>query len=110
MKRSSSNPPDRPVHIGIHASERLRHNTGMNAPKVSGLNHLTLAVSDLNRSVAFYRDLLGLRLRAQWDDGAYLDAGSLWLCLSVDDTARTSAHPDYKIGRASCRERVCKYV
>ena len=39
---------------------------------LTGLNHLTLAVTDLNRSVVFYRDLLQLRLDATWDVGAYL--------------------------------------
>src|SRR5262249_18659995 len=26
---------------------------------------------------------------------AYLEAGSLWLCLSLDEVARTAPHPDY---------------
>ncbi len=39
---------------------------------LDSLNHLTLAVSDLNRSVAFYHELLGLKLHACWDNGAYL--------------------------------------
>lgn len=52
---------------------------------VRGLNHLTLAVSDLERSVAFYTDLLGFRLRVLWRAGAYLEGGSLWLCLSLDE-------------------------
>jgi catechol 2,3-dioxygenase-like lactoylglutathione lyase family enzyme len=34
---------------------------------VSGILHTGLTVSDLDRSVAFYRDLLGLELIAQWD-------------------------------------------
>lgn len=63
--------------------------------RVTGLNHITLAVSDVGRSLAFYRDLLGLAVRAVWSDGAYLEAGSLWLCLSRDDEARTSPHPNY---------------
>lgn len=63
--------------------------------RVTGLNHLTFAVSDLDRSVAFYRDLLGCDLRAVWATGAYLEAGSLWLCLSVDQAARDAPHPDY---------------
>lgn len=62
---------------------------------VCGLNHVTLAVADVERSVSFYRDLLGCTLRAAWPDGAYLEAGSLWLCLSRDDQARSSPHPDY---------------
>ena len=67
----------------------------MSEARVRGLNHLTLAVADLDRSVAFYRDLLGCELRAIWAEGAYLEAGSLWLCLSVDDKARDARRPDY---------------
>ena len=62
---------------------------------VSGLNHITLAVADIERSVTFYRDVLGCSLRALWNDGAYLEAGALWLCLSRDELVRTSPHPDY---------------
>jgi catechol 2,3-dioxygenase-like lactoylglutathione lyase family enzyme len=60
-----------------------------------GLNHLTLAVTDLDRSLAFYQGVLGLRLRARWPAGAYLDAGSLWVCLAVDPAAAARPHPDY---------------
>ena len=52
---------------------------------LTGLNHLTLSVRDLAHSVVFYRDTLGLRLHARWDRGAYLSAGDLWLCLSLDE-------------------------
>lgn len=62
---------------------------------IRGLNHLTLAVTDLDRALAFYRDLLGLSLRAVWPEGAYLEAGGLWLCLSVDPAAAHRPHPDY---------------
>ena len=34
---------------------------------VAGIYHTGLSVSDLDRSIAFYRDLLGLELVAQWD-------------------------------------------
>ena len=62
---------------------------------VRGLNHITLAVVDLDRSLAFYRDLLGLSVRAVWPEGAYLEAGSLWLCLSVDPAAAAGPNADY---------------
>lgn len=52
------------------------------------LNHLTLAVSDLARSVDFYHHLLGLKLHARWDNGAYLTCGDIWICLSVDEARR----------------------
>ncbi len=63
--------------------------------KVSGLNHITLAVADVERSLAFYRDILGCEVRAVWSDGAYLEAGLLWLCLSRDEHVRSSPRPDY---------------
>jgi len=55
------------------------------APRITGLNHVTLAVRDLPRSITFYRDLLGARLRAEWPKGAYLELGPIWLCLSLTD-------------------------
>lgn len=62
---------------------------------ITGLNHITLAVGDVQRSLAFYRDILGCTVRALWADGAYLEAGSLWICLSRDTHVRTAPHPDY---------------
>jgi catechol 2,3-dioxygenase-like lactoylglutathione lyase family enzyme len=67
----------------------------MSRPRVTGINHVTLAVADLDRSVSFYRDVLGLELRAIWTEGAYLEAGSLWLCLSVDPKAEQARRDDY---------------
>lgn len=60
---------------------------------IRGLNHITLATTDLPRAVAFYTDGLGMSLDYEWESGAYLSAGSLWLCLSVD--ARVDAATDY---------------
>jgi catechol 2,3-dioxygenase-like lactoylglutathione lyase family enzyme len=64
-------------------------------PAITGLNHITLAVTDLDRSLAFYRDTLGCTVRALWTDGAYLQAGGVWLCLSRDDAMRSAPRPDY---------------
>jgi catechol 2,3-dioxygenase-like lactoylglutathione lyase family enzyme len=62
---------------------------------LTGLNHLTFAVSDLNRSLAFYRDLLQLRVEATWDAGAYLSLPGLWLCLSLDPLRSSEPCADY---------------
>ncbi len=51
---------------------------------IRGLNHITLATVDLPRALAFYTGALGLTLEYRWENGAYLSAGDLWLCLSVD--------------------------
>lgn len=50
---------------------------------LTGLNHLTLAVSNLASSLNFYTQTLGFIPKAAWDHGAYLSLGELWLCLSV---------------------------
>ncbi|AZF25554.1 fosfomycin resistance glutathione transferase [Pseudomonas sp. R2-60-08W] len=62
---------------------------------LSGLNHLTLAVTDLQRSIRFYHELLQLRLDATWDNGAYLSLPGLWLCLSLDPLRNPIPAADY---------------
>lgn len=62
---------------------------------LSGLNHLTLAVTDLDRSVVFYSELLQLRLEARWNSGAYLSLPGLWLCLSLDPLRRPEPTAGY---------------
>jgi catechol 2,3-dioxygenase-like lactoylglutathione lyase family enzyme len=62
---------------------------------IRGINHVTLAVTDLDRALRFYEGVLGIRCAARWPQGAYLEAGALWLCLSVDANARQRPHPDY---------------
>jgi len=66
---------------------------------ITGLNHLTLAVSDLDRSFDFYVELLGCRAEARWRTGAYLSAGNLWLCLSLDRAmpARDYTHVAFSV-------------
>lgn len=62
---------------------------------ISGINHITLAVRDLEQSFAFYRDVLGFRPLARWPRGAYLLAGDLWVALVVDEHARAAVLPEY---------------
>ncbi|WP_333606706.1 fosfomycin resistance glutathione transferase [Arsukibacterium sp.] len=54
---------------------------------LQGLNHITIAVSDLARSLAFYTELLGMTAHVRWDAGAYLSLGDVWFCLSCDKVA-----------------------
>src|ERR1043165_1123444 len=62
---------------------------------ITGLNHLTLAVSDLERSVAFYSELLGFSVRMRSPSSAYLESGTLWLALVLDPAVRRGALPEY---------------
>jgi lactoylglutathione lyase len=66
------------------------------------LRYLILFVSDIDRSVAFYRDLLGMMLREESRTSAELDAGTATLALHlahVDPKCRH--HPPMLAG--SCR-------
>lgn len=62
---------------------------------LTGLNHLTLAVREIEPAVRFYQGLLDFQLAARWDHGAYLSLGDLWLCLSLDERDTPSAAGDY---------------
>jgi len=42
---------------------------------------VTFAVEDPARSIAFWREVLGCQVVAQWPDGAYLTAGPAWIAL-----------------------------
>ncbi|QYF94462.1 VOC family protein [Massilia sp. PAMC28688] len=62
---------------------------------LTGLNHLTLSCTDLDRSMAFYGDVLGFRRCARWDRGAYLSLGQLWLCLATGGARPSAGEGDY---------------
>ena len=52
---------------------------------LTGINHITIAVSDLDRSIAYYSQILGMTLQVKWLKGAYLTLAGQWVCLSLDD-------------------------
>jgi len=62
---------------------------------ITGFNHLTLAVSDLEASFTFYTQVLGLRPVARWYKGAHLLAGNDWLCLTLDENTRREPLSEY---------------
>lgn len=60
---------------------------------ITAMNHITLAVSDIDQSFIFYRDILGLKPLVKWNKGAYFFVGDskagvagsgFWFCLNVD--------------------------
>lgn len=55
---------------------------------ITGVNHITLVVVDLDRALGFYQGRLGLRLRARAASMANLEGGSLWLCLETGTPSR----------------------
>lgn len=62
---------------------------------ITGLNHITIAVSDLERSFHFYSHVLGFKPLMRHAKGAYLLAGDLWFCLDLDPNVRMTALPEY---------------
>ncbi len=44
---------------------------------ISGLNHVTISVSDLQRSFHFYTQILDFKPMLKWIKRAYLTAGDL---------------------------------
>ncbi|MEJ6473726.1 VOC family protein [Pseudoalteromonas piscicida] len=52
---------------------------------LTGLNHITITVSNLKTSLDFYCDLLGCELWVTWDKGAYLTLGDVWFCLTLGE-------------------------
>lgn len=51
---------------------------------IKNVNHITLACTDIEKSFAFYRDVLGFKPLVKWDKGAYFLVGDSWFCLNVD--------------------------
>lgn len=62
---------------------------------ITGINHITLSVCDLEKSFSFYTETLGCQTIAKWQTGVYLLAGDLWLCLSLDSNTRTNPMDEY---------------
>ena len=62
---------------------------------ITGINHITLSVKDLEASYAFYTEVLGCSPVAKWPKGAYLLAGEMWLALIMEPHVREQALPEY---------------
>lgn len=51
---------------------------------LTGINHITLSVKDIDRSLDFYINQLGFTGCVKWNSGAYLKLVDFWLCLLQD--------------------------
>jgi catechol 2,3-dioxygenase-like lactoylglutathione lyase family enzyme len=73
---------------------------------LSGINHITIAVSNLGKSFDFYVSTLGMKPEVRWDAGAYLSAGDLWVCLSLDAASPSSdySHIAFDIPTSNFKE------
>ena len=62
---------------------------------ITGINHITIAVKDLERSFLFYRNVLQFKPLMRHSKGAYFLAGNLWFCLDLDVKTRSGPLPEY---------------
>jgi metallothiol transferase len=53
--------------------------------KLKAINHITISVSELQRSVAFYGDVLGADMLVLGRKLAYFDLCGIWLALNVEE-------------------------
>ena len=71
---------------------------------IESINHITLAVENIERSFLFYRDVLGLRPIVKWKNGAYLNAGDTWFALNQDAKVSEIVRNDYSHIAFTCSQ------
>jgi len=60
--------------------------TAISSPGIVGVGQIQVNAKDLQQSVAFYRDVLGLRLLMEIPGAAFFDAGNLRLMVARAET------------------------
>ena len=63
---------------------------------IKGLNHLLFSVSDLESSVAFYKNIFDAKLLVKGRSTAYFDLNGIWLALNEEkDIPRNELNQSY---------------
>src|SRR5687768_14079617 len=68
--------------------------------QVTGISHITLRVPDIERSIAFYRDVLGFEVQRPSDDLAIFFAGSTLIGIRdpLEGTPSGDRFSEYRVG------------
>ncbi len=75
------------------------------AYNIPPLSMIMFGVSELDRSVAFYQDRLGIKVRQRIPGFAFLDSGAVTLVLSEDLARNISPHYRCHRGHLFCGRR-----
>ncbi|KOR90127.1 metallothiol transferase FosB [Paenibacillus solani] len=59
------------------------------------INHLCFSVSELERSISFYKDVFGAKLLVKGRKLAYFDLNGLWVALNEEQVDRSMANRTY---------------
>ncbi|CAM3803730.1 metallothiol transferase FosB [Marinicrinis lubricantis] len=74
--------------------------------QIKGLNHICISVSDLERSISFYSDILQAKLLVRGNSLAYFDLAGIWLALNVQkDIPRSEIYQSYTHLAFTVKER-----
>ncbi|QYR19263.1 metallothiol transferase FosB [Paenibacillus sp. sptzw28] len=64
--------------------------------RIGNINHLLFSVTDLDKSIKFYKNVFDAKLIVEGSKLAYFDLNGLWLALNVEDNIpRNEIHYSY---------------
>lgn len=66
--------------------------------KIAGLDHVAFRVSDVERSLAFYQDVLSASVRSRSSSSAFLTVGQDWIALFGQGTTTTGQPESERVG------------
>lgn len=78
---------------------------------IKGINHITFSVSNLKKSIEFYKKVFGANLLAKSDKLAYFDLNGLWLTLNKEkNIPRNEIYKSYSHTSFSIEEKEYKEI
>jgi catechol 2,3-dioxygenase-like lactoylglutathione lyase family enzyme len=80
---------------GLAVASRLIGQTGPQPLRVRGLSHVTLAVSDVSRSLDFYQGLFGLPVQARHGSTVLLGLGAGPYFIALEEAGAAGPHIDH---------------